>query len=66
MRFGRNESPVLLAKVRAPSYLLQVMFTNRIGQPTVVEWLAIDSLCTEGDPYMRVVGVLVPVAEDQS
>ena len=42
VRFGRNEAPVLLANVRVPTFLVQVMFTNGRGQPTVVEWLALD------------------------
>ena len=30
VRFGRNEAPVLQAKVRTPTYLVQIMFHERI------------------------------------
>jgi superfamily II DNA or RNA helicase len=42
-RFGRNEAPVLQAKVKVPTYLVQTMFANKRGQPTIVEWLAIEN-----------------------
>jgi ERCC4-related helicase len=41
--FGRNQAPVLLAKVSAPTYLVQVSFTNRRGQPTIVEWYSVEA-----------------------
>jgi ERCC4-related helicase len=44
VRFARNEAPVLQAKVSTPTYLLQTMFANKRGQPTIVEWLAIESV----------------------
>lgn len=46
VRFGRNTAPVILADVPEPTFLLQGSFANRRGQPTVVEWMAIDRLPT--------------------
>ncbi len=51
VRFGRNEAPVLQAKVSAPTYLVQTMFANKRGQPTIVEWLAIDNV---GNRHQRI------------
>jgi superfamily II DNA or RNA helicase len=44
VRFARNEAPALQANVSTPTYLVQTMFANKRGQPTIVEWLAIESV----------------------
>ncbi len=42
-RFGRLEAPVMCADVSAPTFLVEAIFTNRRGQATIVEWMAIES-----------------------
>jgi len=44
VRLGRQEAPVLLAAVNAPVFLVQGVYCNRLGQPTVVEWMAVSGL----------------------
>ncbi|MEQ8717735.1 MAG: helicase-related protein [Acidimicrobiales bacterium] len=38
---GRNQAPVIVAKVDRPTYLVQGMYSNGRGQPQIVEWMAI-------------------------
>jgi superfamily II DNA or RNA helicase len=51
VRLGRNEAPVIVADVRSPVFLLQGVYSNRRGQPTVVEWMAVDRL--PDHPHVR-------------
>jgi ERCC4-related helicase len=44
IRLGRQQAPVLRAEVAEPTYLVQGVYCNRLGQPTVVEWMAITGL----------------------
>lgn len=49
LKLGRQEAPVLLAQVDSPVFLLQGVYCNSLGQPTVVEWMAISGLPGEPD-----------------
>ncbi len=44
IRLGRQQAPVLIADVDAPVFLVQGVYCNRLGQPTVVEWMAVSGL----------------------
>ncbi|GAB1641452.1 helicase-related protein [Krasilnikovia sp. MM14-A1259] len=44
IRLGRQQAPVLHATVEDPVFLVQGVYCNRLGQPTVVEWMAISGL----------------------
>ncbi|MGS2619532.1 helicase-related protein [Micromonospora sp. LZ34] len=44
IRLGRQQAPVLTADVTAPTYLIQGVYANRLGQPTVVQWMAVSDL----------------------
>ena len=48
---GRNEAPVLRAQVDSVTFVVQGLYSNRNGQATVVEWMAIDHL--DGTPRTR-------------
>ncbi|WP_406167578.1 SNF2-related protein [Streptomyces sp. NBC_00996] len=41
VRLGRQEAPVLTADVDAPTYLIQGIYSNALGRPTVVKWMAV-------------------------
>ena len=41
---GRNEAPVLVAGVDDATFIVQGLYSNKNGQATVVEWMAIDRL----------------------
>lgn len=41
IRLGRQQAPVLTANVPGPVFLVQGVYCNRLGQPTVVEWMAV-------------------------
>ncbi|WP_233604416.1 helicase-related protein [Micromonospora sp. HM5-17] len=43
-RLGRQQALVLTAKVDEPVFLVQGVYCNRLGQPTVVEWMAVTGL----------------------
>ncbi|MFE0592642.1 helicase-related protein [Micromonospora echinospora] len=49
IRLGRQQAPVLTADVTAPAYLIQGVYANRLGQPTVVQWMAVTGLPTSPD-----------------
>jgi hypothetical protein len=51
LRLGRQQAPVLLADVVEPTYLVQGVYCNRLGQPTVVDWMAVSGLT--GQPVVR-------------
>ncbi|MFF3686194.1 DEAD/DEAH box helicase [Streptomyces sp. NPDC002187] len=40
---GRQEAPVITADVTAPTYLIQGIYSNALGRPTVVKWMAVTS-----------------------
>jgi superfamily II DNA or RNA helicase len=53
IRLGRQQAPVLTAAVAEPTFLVQGVHGNRLGQPTVVEWMAVS-----GVPHRPEVGDL--------
>ncbi|MEH0972798.1 helicase-related protein [Micromonospora sp. CPCC 205546] len=44
IRLGRQQAPVLTADVAGPVFLVQGVYANRLGQPTVVQWMAVAGL----------------------
>lgn len=50
-KVGRNEAPVLKATVDEITFVVQGVYSNRNGQATVVEWMAIDRV--GGTPRVR-------------
>jgi hypothetical protein len=44
LRVPRQQAPVLLAKVTEPAFLIEGVYSNALGQPTVVEWMAVTGL----------------------
>ncbi|MBQ1075444.1 DEAD/DEAH box helicase [Micromonospora sp. C31] len=44
IRLGRQQAPVLTADVTGPVFLVQGAYANRLGQPTVVQWMAVTGL----------------------
>ncbi|MEU6034711.1 DEAD/DEAH box helicase [Actinomadura sp. NPDC047616] len=40
----RQQAPVLTARVDGPVFLVQGIYSNALGQPTVVEWMAVSGL----------------------
>nr|WP_229859608.1 DEAD/DEAH box helicase [Streptomyces poonensis] len=49
VRLGRQEAPVITADVDAPTYLIQGIFSNALGRPTVVKWMAVRGAAAEGE-----------------
>ncbi|TFE29139.1 helicase [Frankia sp. B2] len=47
VRLGRQQAPVLVAEVTEPVFLVQGIYCNRVGQPTVVRWMAVSGLPDE-------------------
>ena len=47
LRVPRQQAPVLIASVTAPTFLIQGVYSNALGQPTVVEWMAVTGLPDE-------------------
>ncbi|MFF9132383.1 DEAD/DEAH box helicase [Streptomyces sp. NPDC014806] len=41
VRLDRQEAPVLTADVSGPTYLVQGIYSNALGRPTVVKWMAV-------------------------
>ncbi|MEU9589316.1 DEAD/DEAH box helicase [Streptomyces sp. NPDC048219] len=41
VRLDRQEAPVLTAGVPQPTYLVQGIYSNALGRPTVVKWMAV-------------------------
>lgn len=58
IRVVRQQAPVILAKVTEPVFLVQGVYSNRLGQPTVVEWMAVTGL-----PDSPAIEDLVPALE---
>ena len=48
LRVPRQQAPVLIAAVDDPAFLVQGVYSNALGQPTVVEWMAVTGL--PGEP----------------
>jgi len=44
---ARQQAPVLIADVDEPVFLIQGVYSNTLGQPTVVEWMAVTGLPDE-------------------
>ena len=44
VRLGRQQAPVITANVAEPTFLIQGIYSNALGQPTVVKWMAISNL----------------------
>jgi len=44
LRVVRQQAPVLIAAVTEPAFLIQGVYSNALGQPTVVEWMAVTGL----------------------
>ena len=43
VQLGRQTAPVVAARVDEPTFLVQGVYSNHFGQPTVVEWMAVAS-----------------------
>ncbi|MFG2998801.1 SNF2-related protein [Streptomyces sp. NPDC048340] len=44
VQVGRHQAPVLAATVDEPVFLVQGIYSNAVGRPTVVEWMAVSGL----------------------
>ncbi|MFF5308564.1 DEAD/DEAH box helicase [Streptomyces massasporeus] len=55
VRLDRQEAPVLTADVPRPTYLVQGIYSNALGRPTVVKWMAVT---TDGEVDDDMVAVL--------
>jgi ERCC4-related helicase len=44
IRVPRQQAPVLIADVAEPAFLVQGVYSNALGQPTIVEWMAVTGL----------------------
>jgi hypothetical protein len=44
VRLDRQQAPVLTTAVSQPTFLVQGVYCNQFGQPTVVEWMAVTDL----------------------
>ncbi|MER5211562.1 SNF2-related protein [Streptomyces sp. NPDC002838] len=45
VQFGRQEAPVIASPhVRHPTFLVQGIYSNALGRPTVVQWMAVTGL----------------------
>ena len=44
LRVPRQQAPVLIAGVDEPTFLVQGVYSNALGQPTVVQWMAVTGL----------------------
>ncbi|ASU82937.1 helicase [Nocardiopsis gilva YIM 90087] len=44
VRLHRRQAPVITAQVDSPVFLVQGIYSNELGQPTVVEWMAVTGL----------------------
>ncbi|OKJ09364.1 DEAD/DEAH box helicase [Kitasatospora sp. CB01950] len=51
VEIGRHEAPVLSADVPGPTFLVQGIYSNAKGRPTVVEWMAVHGL--PGEPVVE-------------
>ncbi|GAB3283193.1 DEAD/DEAH box helicase [Kineosporia babensis] len=53
---GRHQAPVLAGAVDEPVFLVQGIYSNALGRPTVIEWMAVSSLA--GTPQIE------PITQD--
>jgi ERCC4-related helicase len=60
IRVVRQEAPVIIARVDEPTFLVQGVYSNALGQPTVVEWMAISGL--PDDPVIEDMTAVLTVA----
>jgi hypothetical protein len=44
IRVVRQQAPVIITSVTEPTFLVQGVYSNALGQPTVVQWMAISGL----------------------
>ncbi|WP_406091295.1 SNF2-related protein [Streptomyces sp. NBC_01013] len=44
VEIGRHKAPVLAATVASPTFLVQGIYSNALGKPTIVEWMAVSGL----------------------
>ena len=44
IRVPRQQAPVLIANVAQPTFLIEGVYSNALGQPTVVQWMAVTGL----------------------
>lgn len=51
VRTPRGHAHVIRGRVEEPVFLVQGTYSNALGQPTVVEWMAVSGL--PGDPYIE-------------
>ncbi|MEV4129766.1 DEAD/DEAH box helicase [Nocardia sp. NPDC049707] len=51
VEIGRHKAPVLAASVDSPTFLVQGVYSNALGKPTIVEWMAVSGLA--GDPAVE-------------
>ncbi|GAA4912629.1 ERCC4-related helicase [Nonomuraea thailandensis] len=54
VRLGRQKAPVITAKVDEPTFLIQGIYSNALGQPTVVEWMAVTGEGVLQDPMTEI------------
>ncbi|MEV0367354.1 DEAD/DEAH box helicase [Nocardia fusca] len=51
VEIGRHKAPVLAATVSSPTFLVQGIYSNALGKPTIVEWMAVSGL--PGNPVIE-------------
>ncbi|MFE7038984.1 SNF2-related protein [Streptomyces atratus] len=44
VEIGRHQAPVLAAAVNTPTFVVQGIYSNALGRPTIVEWMAVHGL----------------------
>lgn len=55
VQFGRQKAPVITSpRVEEPTFLVQGIYSNALGRPTVVRWMAVTGL--PGTPDVRPMG----------
>jgi superfamily II DNA or RNA helicase len=58
IRLGRQQAPVLTADVDQPTFLVQGVYANKLGQPTIVKWMAVSGTNVESmDEVLAAAGV---------
>ena len=61
LRVPRQQAPVLIAAVERAAFLVQGVYSNALGQPTVVEWMAVTGL--PGEPRVEDMTDALPAGE---
>ncbi|MFJ2510819.1 SNF2-related protein [Streptomyces griseoviridis] len=46
---GRQEAPMITSNVAEPVYLVQGVYSNKLGRPTVVKWMGVSWRKTKGE-----------------